>query len=98
MRMSGAKALGWRQGAMFMVPTGLRRSLTIDFVAAMIDDVVCAPSRAAESVGLTVKVANTGLWSEVETAGKLVNEVSVMKSRSGGIDFHKTRSQNEGMR
>ena len=41
----------------------------------------------AASVRLIVKVASTGLWSEVETACKLVKCVICIKSRSGGIDF-----------
>ena len=42
-------------------------------------------------------MASTGLWSDVETAGRLTSDVGLMKSRRGGIDFQSTRSQYEGI-
>ena len=52
----------------------------------------CMVPRSA-SLGVRLKVATTGLWSDVETRGSAARDVCDTAPRSPAADFQSTRSQ-----
>ena len=52
----------------------------------------CMAPRSA-SLGVRLKVATTGLWSDVETRGSAARDVCDTAPRSPAADFQSTRSQ-----